>query len=80
MALEDSVVLAQCLRDLPRDAAFAAYERIRRERVERLVATSANDGATQDSGDEVLSEQLNDRQQSRAWLYAHHIEWEQAVV
>ncbi|GAA3437185.1 hypothetical protein [Kutzneria kofuensis] len=44
------------------------------------MATSANDGATQDSGDEVLSEQLNDRQQSRAWLYAHHIEWAETVV
>lgn len=80
MALEDSVVLAKCLRDLPRDEAFLAYERIRRERVERLVATSANDGATRDSGDDVLSEQLNDRQQSRAWLYAHHIEWAEGVV
>jgi len=79
MALEDAVVLAKCLRDLPRDAAFLVYERIRRERVERLVATSANDGQTQDSGDEVLAEQLNDRQQSRAWLYAHHIDWADPV-
>ena len=79
MALEDAVVLAKCLRDLPRDAAFAAYERIRRERVERLVAVSANDGQTRDSGDEVLAEQLNDRQQSRSWLYAHHIDWAEPV-
>ncbi|MFC0438666.1 FAD-dependent monooxygenase [Kutzneria buriramensis] len=78
MALEDAVVLAQCLRDLPRDEAFEAYVRIRRERVERLVATSANDGATQQS--EVLSEQLNDRQQSRAWLYGHHIDWAEPVA
>ena len=77
MALEDAVVLAKCLRDRPRDAAFEQYERIRRERVERLVATSANDGATRES--EVLSEQLNDRQQSRAWLYAHHIDWAEPV-
>jgi 2-polyprenyl-6-methoxyphenol hydroxylase-like FAD-dependent oxidoreductase len=80
MALEDAVVLAKCLRDRPRDEAFAAYERIRRERVERLVATSDNDGRSPDSGDEVLAEQLNDRQQSRAWLYAHHIDWSEPVA
>ncbi|MBT2387732.1 FAD-dependent monooxygenase, partial [Streptomyces sp. ISL-11] len=42
IAIEDGVVLARCLRDLP-DAgrAFAAYERLRRERVERVVAMSA---------------------------------------
>jgi hypothetical protein len=39
MACEDSIVLAQCLRDLPDTRrAFAAYERLRRERVERVVA------------------------------------------
>jgi 2-polyprenyl-6-methoxyphenol hydroxylase-like FAD-dependent oxidoreductase len=78
MALEDAVVLARCLRDLPRDEAFETYVRIRRERVERLVATSADDGATQQS--EVLSEQLDDRQQSRAWLYGYHIDWAEPVA
>ncbi|MEV4597296.1 FAD-dependent monooxygenase [Amycolatopsis sp. NPDC049253] len=60
MALEDSVVLALCLRDLPdAPAAFAAYERLRRTRVEKLVAASAG----QDVGEE------------RGWLYHHHIDW-----
>ncbi len=64
MALEDSVVLAMCLRDLPDPpSAFAAYERLRRERVEKLVAASA--GA--DVGEE------------RGWLYHHHIEWDVPV-
>ncbi|MDN5914608.1 MAG: FAD-dependent monooxygenase [Pseudonocardia sp.] len=39
MAIEDGVVLAQCLRDRPRPAdAFAAFEALRRERVEAVVA------------------------------------------
>ncbi|WP_326569730.1 FAD-dependent monooxygenase [Amycolatopsis rhabdoformis] len=60
MALEDSVVLALCLRDLPdAPAAFAAYENLRRTRVEKLVAASAG----QDVGEE------------RGWLYHHHIDW-----
>ncbi|MEU9112910.1 FAD-dependent monooxygenase [Streptomyces sp. NPDC048483] len=42
MAIEDGIVLATCLRDRP-DArsAFAAYDGLRRERVEKLVAASA---------------------------------------
>ena len=60
MALEDGVVLAQCLRDLPAVTdAFAAYERLRRARVERIVAAGAGQ---RDDG-------------YRTWLYEHHIDW-----
>ncbi|MCG3756248.1 FAD-dependent monooxygenase [Amycolatopsis sp. Poz14] len=60
MALEDAVVLGQCLRDLPdASAAFAAYDRLRRARVEKLVAASAG----QDVGEE------------RGWAYRHHLDW-----
>src|SRR3712207_9562181 len=38
LALEDAVVLARCLRDLPVPEAFAVFEGLRRERVERVVA------------------------------------------
>jgi 2-polyprenyl-6-methoxyphenol hydroxylase-like FAD-dependent oxidoreductase len=38
LAMEDAIVLAQCLRDIPEvEQAFATYERLRRERVERVV-------------------------------------------
>jgi 2-polyprenyl-6-methoxyphenol hydroxylase-like FAD-dependent oxidoreductase len=38
LAMEDAAVLAKCLRDTaPLDQAFAKYERLRRERVERMV-------------------------------------------
>src|SRR5262249_39617623 len=38
LAMEDAVVLAQCLRDVPEwEQAFATYERLRRDRVERVV-------------------------------------------
>ncbi len=65
MALEDSVVLAQCLRDLPDPAsAFAAYESLRRERVEKLVKASAGGDVGEDRG----------------WLYSHHIDWEAKIT
>jgi FAD-dependent urate hydroxylase len=41
MAIEDGVELARCLRDLPVDAAFRAFEGLRRERVEAVVAQGA---------------------------------------
>ncbi|MFJ9121429.1 FAD-dependent oxidoreductase [Streptomyces sp. NPDC102394] len=43
MALEDAVVLAKCLRDLPgTDAALARYEELRRPRVEHNITVSGN--------------------------------------
>ncbi len=45
MAVEDALVLAMCLRDIPdTEDAFAAYERLRRERVEKVVAYSRRIG------------------------------------
>lgn len=65
MALEDAVVLGQCLRDLPdAPAAFAAYERLRRARVEKLVAASAGE----DVGEE------------RGWAYRHHLDWSARIT
>ncbi|WP_406629154.1 FAD-dependent monooxygenase [Amycolatopsis sp. WGS_07] len=65
MALEDAVVLGQCLRDLPdASAAFAAYERLRRARVEKLVAVSA--GA--------------DVGAAQGWAYRHHLDWSARIT
>ena len=45
LALEDAAVLARCLRDRPTpEAAFAAFERLRRGRVERIVAMARRTG------------------------------------
>lgn len=87
MAMEDGVVLATCLRDLPRRRAFAAFERLRRERVERLVATSAAMSRHTTPGplgrmvrDAVLPRRL-DRggAGADAWLTGHRIDWDATV-
>ncbi|WP_369249789.1 FAD-dependent monooxygenase [Streptomyces sp. R41] len=45
LGLEDAVVLAKCLRDLPEPrSAFAAFERIRRARVEGLIRQARRTG------------------------------------
>ena len=51
MAMEDGVVLAMALRDRRRStSAFAAYERARRERVERIVAYGARSSSAKIPG------------------------------
>lgn len=41
LAIESAVEVARCLRDLDPDSGFAAYERLRRERVQRIAARAA---------------------------------------
>jgi 2-polyprenyl-6-methoxyphenol hydroxylase-like FAD-dependent oxidoreductase len=42
LSIEDGVVLAKCLRDLPSpEAAFARFEALRRPRVERIIKAAA---------------------------------------
>lgn len=74
MALEDSVILAKCLRDIEdRRAAFARYTSIRRERVERLVAESA--ALTTDPNRRVAAPGGEERH----WLYDHEIDWDEPM-
>ena len=89
MALEDAVVLAQSLRDhadVP--AAFAAYEKARRERVEKIVAAGARSSSSKIPGPVGRRLQelmlrfafrylITDR--STAWINNHRIRWEDTV-
>jgi 2-polyprenyl-6-methoxyphenol hydroxylase-like FAD-dependent oxidoreductase len=50
LAIESAVQLARCLRDLPVPAAFEAYERLRRARVERVIATAARTNSDKAAG------------------------------
>ena len=89
MAAEDAVVLAQCLRDLPGiPEALAAYERLRRRRVERIVAQGARTGSAKTPGP--VGRVVRDlmlplvfrflvTERSTAWMYDHHIDWDAPV-
>lgn len=67
MALEDAVVLAQCLRDLPWAQAPARYEELRRSRVESVVALGARASAAK------LDAGLPDN--SLDWVLDYRIDW-----
>jgi 2-polyprenyl-6-methoxyphenol hydroxylase-like FAD-dependent oxidoreductase len=87
LAIEDGVVLAQCLRDLPDPAAaFAAFEQLRRPRVERIVAWAARMNQTKTPGpvarvvrDLVLPVLLRRAGQSQEWIFKYRIDWEAPV-
>ena len=89
MAAEDAVVLAKCLRDLPDiPQALAAYEGLRRKRVERIVAQGARTSSAKTPGPVgralrdlalplVFKLLVTDR--SMAWIHQHHIDWDTPV-
>ncbi|HET8787791.1 MAG TPA: FAD-dependent monooxygenase [Actinomycetes bacterium] len=90
MAAEDAVVLAKSLRDRPTvPEALAAYEGLRRRRVERIVAQGARTGSAKTPGrvGRVLRDlslplvfKLLVTEQSMAWIYDHHIDWDAPVA
>jgi 2-polyprenyl-6-methoxyphenol hydroxylase-like FAD-dependent oxidoreductase len=87
-ALEDALVLARCLRDIPQpERAFAAYEGLRRERVEKIVAMARRNGQQKAITNPVsmfirdlllpLFIKLGTR--STDWLYGYRLDWDTPV-
>jgi 2-polyprenyl-6-methoxyphenol hydroxylase-like FAD-dependent oxidoreductase len=50
LAIESAVELARCLRDLPHERAFAAYEDMRRTRAEKIIAMAAKTNGDKAAG------------------------------
>jgi len=90
MAIEDAVVLARCLRDRPDiTQAFAAYERLRRARVERIVAHGARTSNSKAAGPvgrvirDLMMPLILKRVasgESLAWMHDYHIDWDAKVA
>ena len=88
LATESAVQLARCLRDLPHAQAFAAYEELRRERVERVIRTAARTNSGKAAGpvgrglrDALMPlaiRLMNIEKMSEA--FRHHIDWAQPVT
>jgi 2-polyprenyl-6-methoxyphenol hydroxylase-like FAD-dependent oxidoreductase len=84
-AAEDAVVLARCLRDLPDpERAFSAFEELRRERVERVVAFGRKYSGTKTAGpfarvvrDLVLPFLLQHQASpaSQDWLFGYRVDF-----
>ncbi len=92
MALEDAVILAQCLRDCPTArSAFATFQSLRRDRVERIVEMGRASSADKAAGpvmrvvrDLILPRKFRaaaaDGGASMMWLQGHHIDFDRRVA
>ncbi|HEX6479424.1 MAG TPA: hypothetical protein VF043_11315 [Ktedonobacteraceae bacterium] len=90
LAMEDAIVLAQCLRDIPEgEQAFATYERLRRERVERVVqyAHSLSSWRVMTNPIQVWFWELlmpfflkrSANPTALDWLYSYQVDWDASV-
>src|SRR5262249_1126894 len=90
LAMEDAATLAKCLRDIaPLEQAFATYERLRRERVERMVRWARSLGGAKLATnpiqvwfrDLMLPFFLKFAAKPTAldWIYAYTVDWERPI-
>jgi 2-polyprenyl-6-methoxyphenol hydroxylase-like FAD-dependent oxidoreductase len=91
MAFEDAVVLAKCLRDVPDiPRALAAYEQLRRDRVQRVVAQGKKNGDQKAVGpigrlirDAVVSVAFKRMERAdkdpNGWMYDYDVAWDTPV-
>ncbi|MFC3771792.1 MULTISPECIES: hypothetical protein [Paenibacillus] len=87
LALEDAIVLAKCLRDLPdQEQAFALFQKQRRDRVEQIVRYSRSIGRRKHATNPVqvffrdlmmpLFLRRADKDAHR-WMYEYRVDWEE---
>lgn len=89
LAIEDVLELARCLRDRPdAAAAFAAYQRLRQERVHKVLGFAARINQSKAPGR--VTRPIRDamtpfflkrfaKPGSAAWLYGHHIDFDAPI-
>jgi len=89
LAIESAVELARCLRDLPHEQAFAAYEQLRRARVEKIIAQAARTNSDKAAGpivrvlrDLLMPVAMNRlaKPEKMAWQFDYHVDWDAPVA
>lgn len=90
MAIEDAIVLAKCLRDVPDPAdAFAAFDRLRRKRVESVVkyGKRSGDGKAQGRVGATIRDLVMPAIMRRiaagngmTWMYDYRIDWREPIA
>ncbi|MFK7693021.1 FAD-dependent oxidoreductase [Paenibacillus sp. HJGM_3] len=89
LALEDALVLAQCLRDVPDvSRAFSEFQRLRHDRVERIVKYSRMIGRRKHATNpvQVFFRDLmlplflkSANKDTQGWLYDYQVDWSEKV-
>lgn len=88
LAIESAIQLARCLRDLPHDEAFTAYEAERRPRVEKVIADTTRKNARKAAGP--VARVLNawalkvfaklNKPEKMTWIFDYRIDWDAKVT
>jgi FAD-dependent urate hydroxylase len=88
LAIESAIDLARCLRDLPHDQAFAAYETLRRPRVERVIKETTRKNSSKTAGPagrdnfalamRIFTKLANP--ENRACMFDYRIDWNAALT
>jgi FAD-dependent urate hydroxylase len=88
LAIESAIVLARCLRDLPRDQALAAYETLRRPRVERVIKETTRKNSNKTAGPvgrvvfalamRIFTKLV--KPEKMAWMFDYRIDWDAPVA
>lgn len=87
LSIESAIELARCLRDLPYEQAFAAYERLRRPRVERIIKETTHKNSAKAAGPVgrvVFAMMMRifgrlTKPEKMAWMFDHRIDWDARV-
>lgn len=87
IAIESALQLARCLRDLPLDQAFAAYEAQRRPRVERIIRETTHKNSAKTAGP--VGRVINAwalriftrlaKPERMAWMFDYRVDWQAPV-
>ncbi|MBB5868918.1 2-polyprenyl-6-methoxyphenol hydroxylase-like FAD-dependent oxidoreductase [Allocatelliglobosispora scoriae] len=91
LAVESAVQLARCLRDLPDlPSAFAAYERLRRPRVQKVAAFAARQNDRKASGPvaravmgvvmPLMMKTIFTPERMFGWMHGYRIDWDETVT
>jgi len=81
-------LVARCLRDLPHDQAFAAYETLRRPRVERVIKETTRKNSSKTAGPAgrvlfALAMRIFTKlakPEKMAWMFDYRIDWNAPVT
>ena len=88
MAMEDAIILAKCLRDIPDlNKAFEKFEKLRKKRTEKIVKTSEQSGKFMTSTNPILklfkrrllSYFIKSYAKNLDWIFSHDMNWDEKV-
>ena len=88
MAMEDAIVFAMCLRDIPDlNKAFEKFEKLRKERTEKIVKTSEQSGKFMTSTNPILklfkrrllSYFIKSYAKNLDWVFSYEIDWDKKI-